>query len=311
MAGNMQAMSKLQQAFDAPLQSFITQGSQSVSAYVSAPLTAALTLYIMVYGFAVMTGRVSDPLGEFVWRCLKLGAILMLAANAGNYNTFVTNVFFELLPRELSNAVGGQFVVDGTKWDGIIMQAANIQMKLAKDAGWDIPANLMSALAGLTVVVCTGMLAAIGFVISLYAKMALSLCLALGPVFVALAMFDATRRFTENWLGTVLNFVVLQVLVAAIGSLLLSTYATLLGGIQSGAYGDMAGVVGQVAAFCIVGCYLFKELPSIASALVGGGFSLGGGHNMVADAWHKYKPKDEQKTSTSSPATPAKGAKAA
>src|SRR6478609_7437411 len=57
----------------------------------------------------------------------------------------------------------------------------------------------------------------------LYAKIGLAIVIALGPVFIALMLFEATRPFGADWTRQVANFVVLQVLVVALVGLMLTT----------------------------------------------------------------------------------------
>lgn len=274
MAANLQALTALDDAFKAPLLNFIGTAVQGVSTFVSPVLSAALTIYVAALGLGIATGRVSSPVGEFLWRTLKIGVILLLVNNVGNYQTYVTELAYTTVPQAIAAAVGGTGTgATATMWDAVIVQAENIKVQMAISSGTglsSIGANVVAAVAGAIVIFCTGCMAAVGFVVGLYANMALALVLALGPIFIAAAMFDATRPFCERWIGTVVNYIILKVLVVAISVLLLQTYAALLANAIAGNFGDMLSVVGGVCAYCFVAIYLFYELPSIAAGLAGG-----------------------------------------
>ena len=91
--------------FKQPLETFVSDGTSNIAEWVTGPLTAAVTLYIVLYGYLVLRGSVSEPVLEFVFRAIKLAIIVMLVKNAGEYQTYVTNVFFDILPREVSQAL--------------------------------------------------------------------------------------------------------------------------------------------------------------------------------------------------------------
>lgn len=310
MASNMQALSSLQAAFDAPLQSFISQGVQGVSTFVVPVLSAGFTVYVVVFGLGIATGRIAHPTSEFLWRALKLGLILFLVRNVSNYQTFVTTVAYTTLPNALASAVGGGTGSAPTAgmWDGLIVSAENMKnaMIVASGTGLSaIGANFVAAVAGVIVVICTGFLAACGFVVGLYANMALALVLALGPVFVGCALFDSTRPFTEKWIGTVVNYIILKVLVVAVSALLIQTYAALLLGAKAGSYGDMLTVVGGVVAYSFCSIYLFYELPNIASGLAGGA-SLSAGMMISNPISSALAARRLRAGTPTAPATPPK-----
>jgi len=124
--------------------------------------------------------------------------------------------------------------------------------------------------------------AAIGYIVSLYARLALAIMLAIGPVFIALAMFQSTRRFTEAWISQLANFVILQVLVIAVGSLLITSIDTTFTAIE--AYSDVLMRPIALCAICLAALYVFYQLPGIASALAVGGASLTYGYGAARDA---------------------------
>jgi type IV secretion system protein VirB6 len=211
---------------------------------------------------------------------MKLAVILMLVRNAAEYQIYVADLFFESLPREISQALNVGATPTASTFDALLDKGQKSAREVWARAYW--PVDIVTGLGGMLVIGASFAVAAIGYIVSLYARLALAIVLAIGPIFIALAMFQATRRFTEAWLGQLVNFVILQVLVVAIGSLLIDTIDSIFLAIE--AYSDVLMRPIALCAICLAALYVFYQLPAIASALAAGGASLTYGYGAARDA---------------------------
>lgn len=270
--------------FQDPLENFISSGTANIANWISGPLTAALTLYIVLYGYLVLRGSVQEPILEFAFRAIKLAIIITLVRNASDYQTYVTNIFFETLPHEISQALNSGATPSASTFDSLLDKGQKCAHEIWSRASW--PIDIVTGFGGMLVIGASFLVAAIGFIVSLYARLALAIILAIGPIFIALAMFQPTRRFTESWIGQLVNFVILQVLVLAIGSLLITCIEMTFTVIEG--YSDLLMRPIALCAICIVALYVFYQLPGIASALAAGGASLTYGYGAARDA-HESK----------------------
>ena len=275
-----QVFSFVDAQFKSPLENFISSGTSNIASWIGGPLTAALTLYVVLYGYLVLRGSVQEPILEFAFRAMKLAIIVMLVRNASEYQTYVTNIFFETLPREISQALNSGTAPSASTFDSLLDKGQKCAKDIWARATW--PADIVNGIGGMMAIGASFTVAAIGYIVSLYARLALAIVLAIGPIFVALAMFQSTRRFTESWVGQLANFVILQVLVVAIGSLLISCIDTTFTAVES--YTDVMMRPVALCAICLAALYVFYQLPGIASALAAGGASLTYGYGAARDA---------------------------
>ena len=228
---------------DERLNVFLGDRLSSVIAEVEGPLRIALVLYVVLYGVAILRGAISEPVMDFAVRSLKLAFLYLLATTAA-YSTFVTEPLFTGLPNALTRAVSG---------------ADMPSVGAAFDPGpWVVSA---------AVFIIGALAAALGFGVVLVAKLALALLVTLGPIFIACALFDATRRFFFGWLSQAVNYLVLFALIIVIFQLVLSLVRDQWGAIQ-GADPMIGGLI--FIALCLLGAIFFLQTPAIAAGIAGG-----------------------------------------
>ncbi|MBA8862729.1 type IV secretion system protein VirB6 [Ochrobactrum anthropi] len=263
----------------APVESFIDSGVNGLSGYLTGPLTVATTIYIVLYGYLVLKGTIQEPLMDFVFKCMKITIIVMLATKAGEYNTYVKSLFFESLPNEIGAALNvSETGING--FDALIDKALAAASTLWANAGMG-PGIVFDAIICIVIIIIATLVAVIGFIVGFYAKIALSLVLALGPVFIALALFNGTRRFTEGWIGQLANYTILQILSVAVGTLIVQSLLTMID--KASSLNEAMTAMVTFVSIALCAAYIFYQLPMIASALAAGGAMLtfGGGRSRV------------------------------
>nr|MBA3810765.1 type IV secretion system protein [Caulobacteraceae bacterium] len=197
------------------------------SSAFSAILTSLLTIYVAILGYRLLLGRTQLRIGELALTAVKIGAILALTTGWATYQTVVYNFLFRG-PAELAGAmlVGVQpqgSLFRGDVFDGLqaVFDALNAfataftQHTASQPALPGAPAvgNGFGA-QGLTVAAMTLLLSTLGVLLAI--KMVLGLLLAVGPIFIALMLFQTTRGLFEGWLRASLAFALAPLAITVI-----------------------------------------------------------------------------------------------
>jgi type IV secretion system protein VirB6 len=249
---------------DERLNAFLGDRLSSVIAVVEGPLRVALVLYVLLYGYAILRGMISEPVMDFAIRSIKLALLYALATTAA-YSGFVTQPLFTDLPNALTQAISGSAAPNvGAAFDQFLAYAGYLSETIAREGSAFDPAPYIVAAA---VLVIGALACALGFGVVMVAKLALALLVALGPIFIAAALFDATRRYFFGWLSQAVNYLVLFALMITIFQLVLALVRDQWGAIES--HDPMVGGLIFIA-LCLLGAIFFLQTPAIAAGVAGG-----------------------------------------
>ncbi|EJF78995.1 type IV secretion system protein [Bartonella doshiae] len=247
-----------------PLNNAMDTMVDGLSTAISAPLNLASIIFIFLYGYNVMTGRVALSMHSLLNNVVKIVVVTTMATNADTFNTYVKNIFFDDLANAIGNALNSN-PSDSNVFDYILLQASSRYQEVLSKAWFleKIMVGLLGSLMIIAVIIfCIG-----GFIVQMFAQVALVMIIGLGPLFISLYLFNATRKFTDAWITTLANFTVLQVLVIMLGTIMCKIILHVL----RGTYDSIYLLFPPVVVISIVGAILFRALPGIASALASGG----------------------------------------
>ncbi len=253
---------------NASLLAFVFSQIGAVAAALTPAVVTLATIYVMFWGYLQLTGKIQEPILEGAKRIFVIAGILIftiqLAANVGP----ITSVFFNS-PQALAATITGSpqpvAAVDALWRDGNrVAEQLFAQGTIWSGSGWGlfIAGGLVYLLVGLTCVY-TAFLMAMSLV-------AIAVILALGPLFIAMLFFDATKRFFEAWIAQLANYGLIIILVALVASLLLTFFQVA----ATAAVAMGAGItVAEAARLCVVSVLIFlviSQVPSIAAGLASG-----------------------------------------
>lgn len=246
------------------LETLLAEQLGHMLAEVAPAVRSALVLYVVIYGFSILRGAIAEPVMEFSVRSVKLAIAVTLAGSTA-YQDYVAQPLFELLPNAVARSVAGPGAPDvGAAFDQFYARAAYLAETLNAEANLTNPSPwLVAAL----VYGSAAVTAAVGFGIVLLAKVALALVVALGPAFIACALFEATRRYFFGWLSQAVNYIILFGLILAVLQLVFALVADQWPKIE--ASDPVAGGL-TFAALCLLAAIFFFQTPAIAAGIAGG-----------------------------------------
>jgi type IV secretion system protein VirB6 len=225
------------------------------------------TVYVMVWGYLHLTGGIEEPLLTGVKRIVMLALVLGAALHLWLYNTLIVDTFYHA-PAQLAAAVIGASDPVGTI-DAIWERGGTVAGILWSHAGsyWG---DIGFYLAGAVVWFLVGTLCVYAMFLIALSSIALAVLLALGPLFIAALLFDATRRFFAAWIAQLANYALITILTVMLAALLLQvvqSYAT-----RTAARGAAILTVDALDMVLVVAVVflVLRQIMPIAAGLAGG-----------------------------------------
>jgi len=208
------------------LATYIGDNTARIAATLEPAIVTLATIYVMVWGYLQLTGKIEEPFVAGLKRIVVLAVVLAVALQLWLYNTIIVDTFFNA-PGELAAGIVGAYD-SVTVVDQIIFAGGDAAALLIQKGGI-FNGDFSYYLAGFAVYIIVGLTAIYTIFLLALSRIALSVLLALGPLFVALLFFETTKRFFESWIAQLANYAfvaILTVLVAALMMTVISTAAT-------------------------------------------------------------------------------------
>jgi type IV secretion system protein VirB6 len=252
---------------DGQLAGYIGTNTVKVAAILSPALVSLATVYVMVWGYLQLTGQVEEAFMTGLRRLMRLALILGVALQLWLYNSVIVDSFYRA-PTQLAAALIGApdpVVTLDAIWESGGTAAGNLWANggvLSGDVGFYI--------AGAAIWVLVGLLCTYTMFLFALSRVALSVLLALGPLFVLCTLFEPARRYFDAWLAQLVTYALITILTALVAALMLSlvqSYAA-----QTAARGTSIATVDvlNLALVTVLAFLFMRQVMTIAASLGGG-----------------------------------------
>lgn len=205
------------------LATYIGATTAKVAAALEPALVTFATVYVMVWGYLHLTGRIEEPFVTGLKRLLTLAVVLGVALHLWLYNSVIVDTFYQAPTQLAAAVVGASDPV--TTIDAIWAQGGTVAGYLFSNGGL-FRETLGYYIAGAVVWFLVGLLCVYTMFLIALSSIALSVLLALGPLFFAALLFDGTRRLFESWIAQLTNYALITVLTVLVAALLLQVVAS-------------------------------------------------------------------------------------
>lgn len=252
---------------NAQLATYVGDTTASVAAALEPAVVTLATVYVMLWGYLQLTGRIEEPVIAGIRRIVVLTAVLGGALQLWLYNELIVDTFYQA-PASLASAVVGAANPVATV-DAIWDSGGQVAGALWNRGGL-FHGDLGFYLAGLLVWLLIGLLCVYTMFLIALSSIASAILLALGPLFIVMLLFDATRRYFEAWVSQLATYAFITLLTTLVGALLLqlvSSYAA-----QTAARGSAILTVDalDMVLVAMIVFLLMRQIMPIAAGLAGG-----------------------------------------
>jgi len=249
------------------LASYIGATTTKVAAALEPAVVTFATVYVMVWGYLHLTGRIEEPFVAGLKRLVTLAVVLGAALHLWLYNSLIVDTFYQA-PSQLAAAIVGTTDTVATI-DAIWDRGGTVAGYLFSNGGL-FGNELGYYIAGVIVWLLVGLLCVYTMFLIALSSIALSVLLALGPLFVAALLFERTRRLFDAWIAQLTNYsliTVLTVLVSALMLQIVESYAK-----QTAARGSGISTVDTLNMLLVVTLVflVMRQVMPIAAGLASG-----------------------------------------
>lgn len=260
----------LDELVDKIIDEFIVGGAANLTAEIQHLLTTLMTLYVVLWGLRMMAGQ--TPARGLITEFARVSVVLLLLTNFDLYNRFVKEPLLTL-PEYMAAVVTG-----AERSVGLIELVDQVL-----STGWEVGAtywsegSLFSNDLGLYMVaimiwLCVVLPTVLAVFLLILSKLYLGALLVLGPLVVALTLFERTRGYFERWIAEIVTRCLVILFAVLVPKIMLFYFQDNLEHVRAAFESNDTVYASLVVIlfFSLSQILFYWQIPVVASAIAGG-----------------------------------------
>lgn len=228
-----------------------------------------IVLWITFQGISMMTGRLLDMNGV-LHNFVILLLVWTMVFSWDAFYPYVAEVFLDDLPNLIGEMTGTDTVTTFQAFMSVVLNSIadafqNVDTGITNPVSGFFFVLIYAGILGLACLVC-----GVFFLIWIISKMIIAILLVVAPIFLACAMFPASRRYATNWLQAIITPLVVILLMIIASDFVISTIVPIVQELNEAGSTFIGAFVMIIILFIVLG--VFYLVPKLAISLVGNGF---------------------------------------
>ncbi|NTG05118.1 type IV secretion system protein [Agrobacterium rhizogenes] len=250
----------------------------TLASYLGPLFLAALTVYVVWWGYEMLFGRAQMTAGTFVWRFGRAFICYSLIVSWATYQPLIVKPLLEApdgMATIVCQSTGGSNCGDGTSGSSVTQGLTDIWnsgiavVKAMVDAGGITAVGMYILAIVVLAVVC--ILCAIAVTLLMIGKMTMFILLAIGPIVLCCALFNLTSRVVDGWITSLAGYALLPIIVYVILGFMLTLLKARVDALTADASAANMTTLAPFMLMSIVTAFLLTHSIAIALAIAGGG----------------------------------------
>jgi len=249
------------------LDDYIHQYTAQMAAILEPAIVTLGVLYVLIWGFLHISGRIQEPVLEGLKRIAILAIVFGVSLDLWLYDAVIVETFYRAPALLAGRLVGATDFV--TIVDTILFQGNDVGQQLLAKAGLfhGSPSFYFAAVVVYFLIVVTAVYTM--FLLTL-SRVALSVLLAIGPLIVPLFLFGATRRLVEAWFAQLANYAFVAVLAGLMSAFMLHLVTVATAQAQAQGGGITIAHALKVSTATFFALLVMRQVLPMASGLASG-----------------------------------------